>query len=187
MQNMEKKQNSVYLEALKWEKQHQQAYQFLPARLLYNLYQKITSLDLLLPLIYSLLDGFSISHLAICSHQDSATIFHVYGSKSKHSDTHMSTNTDTNTDIEIDGESEILTKESDGKYNHHRSSCTTVGYKPHTIHTSILLYYTVFGCWSSMVGLSAPCWPCLKHHSCLCSFILISCPFPTRVALFFIH
>jgi len=110
IQNMEKKQNSVYLEALKWEKQHQQAYQFLPARLLYNLYQKISSLDLLLPLIYSLLDGFSISHLPFCSHQDSATIFHVYGSKSKHSDTHMSTNTDTNTDIEIDGESEILTE-----------------------------------------------------------------------------
>ena len=30
------------------------------------------------------------------------------------------------------------TEESDGKYNHHRSSCSTVGYKPHTIHTSIL-------------------------------------------------
>jgi hypothetical protein len=46
----------------------------------------------------------------LCSHQDSATIFHVYASKSEHSDTHMSTNTDTNTDIEIDGESEILTE-----------------------------------------------------------------------------
>ena len=31
----------------------------------------------------------------------------------------------------------------------------------------MLVYYTVSGCWSSMVGLSAPCWPCLKHHSCL--------------------